>query len=176
MPLVGRGPSQCVLPTTQSAIQGSRGTDRADQGDDRIGTVVRLLYGGRMAGHEHEHGTAHLPAEGLASAQACRRLPAANRGVTIRGHGIGSALVHRFVPGLGRTRWLADVGLGHGLPHPEVAGLAAFAQWQGHDRSGRPGASPDNPLRHAEPGTHAVPAAVGQRAGLHQSRVYTAGA
>ncbi len=84
-------------------------------------------------------------------------------------------LVHRPVPGLGRARRLDHARPRHRLPHPRASGLASVAFRQGHDRRQRPGACPDQPVRHFGQGAARVPAEVRQWPRLHQSPLHLAG-
>src|SRR3546814_8404843 len=90
--------------------------------------------------------------------------------MALGGHGAWSTLGHGSVSHRGRPRRLAVVGIGHRLPHPATAGLALVTQRQGNDRIGGTGASAHHALWIAGPGTATVPAALGQRPGVHQPR------
>src|SRR3546814_4076839 len=57
-------------------------------------------------------------------------------------------------------------------PNPATAGLALVTQRQGNDRIGGTGASAHHALWIAGPGTATVPAALGQRPGVHQPRLH----
>lgn len=65
--------------------------------------VLRVPNRGAPAGVQQEHGAAHLPAQGLAGAQAPGGLQAADLVAALGGQGAQRALSHGYVPGLGRA-------------------------------------------------------------------------
>ena len=101
---------------------------------------VRLSHGGGVAGDEQEHGTADLPAQGLAGMQAPDRSSAENRGFAIGGEVGERALVDRPVPVMGGPAQWADLGAEDQISHPRAAGLAVVTQRKGDDRGGGAGA------------------------------------
>jgi hypothetical protein len=113
------------------------------------GEPVWLPHCCRVAGHEQEHRTADLPAQGLAGTQASCWPAPAHPGTAIGGCGIKPALGDRCVPGMGRQGWLVESGLGDRLPYPAVAWLASVANRQGQHGLSSLGAGADQPIRNA---------------------------
>ena len=127
------------------------------------------------AGHEQEHGAAHLPDQGLAGPQTDRLIPAPDSGTALRGAGPQRALGHRPVPHLGRQGQVVHSGSRHRLLQQGTAGLAALAQRPGPNARGSAGACPDRTVRHIGAGSTPLPAALGQWPGVHQPQLYQPG-
>jgi len=91
-----------VLPPGQGCAEVAGSMGGADQGHDRGEPVLRVSDRGASAGVQQEHGAAHLPAQGLAGAQAPGGLQAADPVAALCGQCAQRALGHRHVPSLGR--------------------------------------------------------------------------
>ena len=171
----GVAAAHVLLQADQGSAEGESSICRANQGHDRGGAVVRLSDGGQPARLQQEHGAADLPAQGLAGPQAgrsvtgrgsrrCRRSrqPRMNAGPpTCAGSGVAAMAGSRW-------RWSSTA-----IPANCWAGICRAPARP--STAGRPGACPDHPLRHAGPGSRAVPAEVRQRPGLHQSQLHAPG-
>lgn len=120
---------------------------RANQGDDRGRTVVRVSHGRCAASYEQEHGAADLPTERLAGPQARTGTTPTHRGESLPRRTSGSALGHGPVPCMGWQGRLAQPGAGDRLPHPTTVGLASVANRPCQHRLRCPGAGADHALR-----------------------------